>query len=183
MIKENLLTMAKYLANLPSNYDRFGMGGYCTAENEDGELEDVCLGEFVEDINHHNECGSTMCVVGHVPLVKEFQPIVKRVLKVRHSSWLDLSYQTFFAPEPLPDVSERGAAYNAAWVFMFDYKWTYYNDTPLNAAKRLVFMSRFSDHHEFYDYMKNIRGFQTFEPADYSSSIWYENMLAEISLA
>jgi hypothetical protein len=141
------------------------------------------LDEFVEAMDHYNECGSTMCVVGHIPFVEEFKPIVENVLKKRYSSWQELSHQTFFSPEPLPFMSKPCEAYDAAWFFMFDYKWTYYNDTPVNAAKRLVFMARFSDHHEFYEYMKGVGEFQSFDPADYSSSVWYENMLANTSLA
>jgi hypothetical protein len=114
--RKNLKKLADYLAALPPDYKHFNMRTYVSGGLDPDDLtRDYLKG-----------CGTVACAAGHAPAAG----IGRRSLG-RYRDWQE--YLEYFL---LP----VGAPYTELFQWMFDATWSFTDDTPQGAAKRIYFV-------------------------------------------
>lgn len=76
-----------------------------------------CFNENERRKTHSNECGSVGCAIGHGPYAG---------IEKTERDWLEYSERVF-------GIDRRAVE----WDYVFDDKWSAYDNTPQGAARRL----------------------------------------------
>lgn len=114
---ENLTKLADYLAQLPADYDRFGMSVFYA---DQGPEIDSLAG--LDDPTAH-PCGTVACAAGHGPAAGV--PVPEGTLY-----WSDYTDEQLIDGEAEPD----------AWAWCFSISWARCDNTPHGAAARIRYL-------------------------------------------
>lgn len=112
----NLLTLAKYLINLPENYNHFDMKDY--AREYTGSIPDA---EDVPKMIH--ACGSVACAVGHGPVAG---------IAPRRGEWWGSYVSSNFTGD---DSDYNGRIFEQ----LFESYWSSVDNTPHGAGLRIYY--------------------------------------------
>lgn len=112
---KNLKKLAKYLYNLPDDYQHFDMSIFCGTEDVNFELYEVSKETY-------SQCGAVACALGH-GIAAGIKPYKKA------KNWEDYSYENF----GISVSSEE-------WDWCFTVFWNHVDNTPKGAAKRIMLM-------------------------------------------
>ena len=113
MNKENLLKLAKFLDELPEDYEHFDMSKWIASDTKELRLDEI------ENVDI-KVCGYAACAIGHAPQALEL---------TTEETWKHHTWGNFI------DVY-----FDIAWIeeqFMFGVDWSGIDDTPKGAAKRI----------------------------------------------
>lgn len=128
---DNLLVLAAYLSALPEDYDDFNMAVFFT----DRSLERVDV-PVEQNYGRHNggvgNCGAIACAVGHGPSAGLYVPETCFTISGR-IDWLEYADHMFIKGY----AREYGLTQRRAFEWMFGGGWSYIDNTPHGAAKRI----------------------------------------------
>lgn len=116
--ERNLRYLAAFLAALPDDYDSFHMNYFCARPADHDGVAPFQAKKEIE------RCGTVACAVGHLPLLG-YRPSV-------HEDYTDLSMRLTGLEYGEYDVD--------VWEWCFSGDWSGIDNTPLGAAKRIIFM-------------------------------------------
>ena len=119
--KANLKKLAKYLATLPDDYEKFHMKVYCSTIDEGGYVGDEDFGPNQADAILSNKCGTVACALGHGPSAG--------IMPTKDDHFWDQYSENHF-----------GLVWGSdGWTHCFDVEWAQdpETNTPKAAAKRI----------------------------------------------
>ncbi len=111
--RKNLNKLADYLLALPEDYQHFGMEGFCSTDEQ-------CIDPHVKEAKKF-PCGTVACAVGHAITAG-----VKNTAK--YTTWWS------YSDDYLLDSN------SAEWDWCFEGSWSYTDDTPQGAGKRIKYL-------------------------------------------
>ena len=131
---ENLLTLAQYLFNLPTEYSNFNMRNYVVVENTENTwlygsaviIDPLEYDRFLTAVNNKTAgCGTVACAIGH-------GPAAGISINSDDSDWYEYSHR--FINNDISDIA------NVMWDWCFSSNWENYDNTAHGAAKRILYL-------------------------------------------
>lgn len=133
----NLKTLASYLAKLPEDYRHFAMRTF---------YKDGAKSNSYDLFKAAPHCDTVACALGHGPAagVLPKNVIIEDLFDTRWNfafaqsvAWQEYCYKYFI---PFKFGDDDGTLESNMWSWCFSSAWDEYDDTPLGAAKRIMYM-------------------------------------------